>query len=217
MKVKLFPAAFLALLVFLLSSCLGANIDIRLNQNGSGTISLEYFVSRSLDSLGKLDGNERWNTIPTGRADFQRSIDRLPEMRLLSFSSKEDDRNIINTARMEFSSVQGLLAFLDSGGRRCSFSTDAGFSRLVLTLSEGRRSESSSLDELIAGISASYAVKISVSFPGEGSLAVMDRQGRPLSPDGPLNARGRTVSCSFPLYEILSSEDGIDLVFSWQP
>ena len=215
MKVKFCRIAFLSILIFSLSSCLGVNVDIRLNQNGSGTITLEYTVSQSLDSLGRLDGNERWNTIPTGRADFQRTIDRLPEMKLLSFSSREDNRNIINTARMEFSSIQGLLALLDADGRRSSFSADAGSSRLVLTLSEGAVTESPSLNELLAEITAPYDVKISVSFPREGSLAVMDREGRPIDPESSFNTRGRTVSCSFPLYEILSSEDGIDLVFSW--
>ena len=214
MKIKALPFIF-PLLLLLLVSCFGANVDITFNQNGSGTITLEYIVSRSLDSLGRLDGNERWNTIPVGRADFERTLSRLPEMRLLSFSSRENDRDLINSVKMEFSSIRGLLAFLDAGGRRSSFSGDAVSGSLSLTLSEGNPSGSSSLNELISKISASYAVNISVTFPGEGSLAILDRQGLAISPGIEFNARGRTVSCSFPLYEILSSRDGINLEFSW--
>ena len=214
-KSKSFPAILMPLVLLLLSSCLGLSLDIALNQNGSGTIALEYQVLRALESLGRLDGNERWNAIPVGRADFERSLGRLPEMKLLSFSSKEDEKNLTSAARMEFSSMTGLLAFLDAGGRRSSFSGDARSGRLLLTLSEGAGIENPGLDSLIAEISSSYAVSISMSFPGEGSLELLDKQGMPLPLGSEFNASGRKLSCSFPLYEVLSSEDGINVVFSW--
>ncbi|MCL2602070.1 MAG: hypothetical protein FWD91_04570, partial [Treponema sp.] len=112
---------FLLLFAMLLTSCFGVSADITLNANGSGTIALEYRVSQALDALGRLDGNERWNTIPVGQADFQRTIDRLPDMRLVSCSSRQDARDVIISARMEFSSIEGLLAFLDASGRRAAF------------------------------------------------------------------------------------------------
>ena len=208
------------LFLFLLSSCLGINADIVLNRNGSGTIALEYHISKSLDSLGKLDGNERWNTIPVGRADFERTLDRLPEIKLLSFSSKEDEKNIIIAAKMEFANLQGLLAFLDASGRRSSMTGDAGSGSIVLILNEGAAGGASSmsgspLDKLIADISESYSVKMSMSFPAEGSLNITDNQGNPLNSGAEFNSRGKKVSFSFPLYRVLSSSEGINVVFSW--
>ena len=214
---KRITVMFPLLLVLLLASCFGVDADITLNANGSGTIALEYRVSQSLDALGRLDGNERWNTIPVGRADFQRTVDRLPDMRLLSFSSRQDARDIIVSVRMEFSSIQGLLAFLDASGRRSSFSGNAGAGRMAFTLSEGAGIANPELARLIAGISEGYSVRISMGFPGEATLAVSDNQGRPLPaiPGSEIHASGRRVSCSFPLYHVLTSPEGIIVEFRW--
>ena len=207
---------FIIPLVFLLSSCLGINADISLNQNGSGTITLEYRISKSLDALGRLDGNERWNTIPVGRADFERTMSRLPEMKLLSFSSREDEKDLVITVKMEFSSINGLLAFLDAGGGRSDFSGDARSGRLVLGLNEGRNQNNPALNKLIADICEPYSVKMSMSFPNEGSLNITDSQGKTAAiPGSEIQGRGKKVSCSIPLGEVLLSSGGIKLEFSW--
>ena len=215
MKKKLFTAVLLLVFVLLMSSCLGVNMDIALNQNGSGTIALEYRILKSLDALGRLDGNERWNTIPAGRADFERTIERLPDMKLLSFSSSEEKNNLLIKAKLEFANMKGLLAFLDSGGRRSSFSGDSRSGRMVLTLSEGAELNNSGLSELIAVISESYSVNISMNFPSEGSLKITDNQGRSIATGNSTVSKGRKVACSFPLYDVISSGDGINVEFIW--
>ena len=216
MKRKL---SFLLFVIFLFTSCLGVNADIVLNRNGSGTITLQYQISQSLDALGRLDGNERWNTIPVGRADFQRTLDRLPGMRLLSFSSREDEKNINITVKMEFANIQTLLDFMDAGGRRSSFYGDARSGTISLTLNEGRNASGAPsafpIDDLLAEVFESYSIRIGMTFPDEGSLAVTDAQGRALNPGRELQARGRRVFGSFSVFEILSSAEGINLVFSW--
>lgn len=208
---------FIICYLLFLCSCLGINADIALNQNGSGTITLEYQISKALDSLGRLDGNERWNTIPAGRADFERTLDRLPEIKLLSFSSGENDMNLIITAKMEFQSMNGLLAFLDASGRRSSFSGDARSGSLVLNLHEGTTSKNADLNKLIAKISEGYSVKMSMTFPGEGNLAIVNPEGKPLTSlqGSEINSRGKKVSFSVPLYEIISSAGGIRAEFRW--
>jgi len=205
------------LFVFLLSSCFGVNADITINPNGSGTIALEYRISQALDSLGRLDGNARWNTIPVGRADFERTVDRLPDMRLTSFSSRQDAQDIVISARLEFSSIQGLLAFLDAGGRRSSFTGNAASGRMVFTLSEGAGVTTPELAGLLAAVSEGYTVRISMGLPGEGTLAVVDNEGRPLTaiPGSEIQSAGRRVSTSFPLFEILAARDGMNVEFSW--
>jgi len=204
-------------LFFLLNSCLGINADIVLNQNGSGTLALEYHIAKILDSLGTLDGNERWNTIPVGKADFERTLERLPEMKLLSFSSKENGKDLVIAAKMEFSSLQGLLGFLDASGQRSSYSGSSSSHSLLLTFTEGSGIENASLDKLIAVISENYRVRMSMTFPREGSLSITDRQGMTGSPirGSEITTQGKKVSCSFPLYEILASKEGINAVFRW--
>ena len=209
-------------LLFLLSSCIGVVMDITLNQDGSGTIAIEYSVWRSLDSLGKLDGNERWNTVPVGRADFMRTMDRIPEMKLLSFSSKETETDFIVNAKMEFANPNVLMAFLDAGGRRSSFTGDARSGSLVLTLAEDKNlsqgnGNNDSLDELIAVISGQYKVQMSMSFPNEGSLEITNGRGLSLSglPESEINKAGKKVSFTLPLYTVLSSTNGLNAEFRW--
>jgi len=186
-------------------------MDITLNQNGSGVLTMEYRISKSLDSIGKLDGNERWNTIPIGKADFERTLARLPEMKLLSFSSREDEKNLIVSSKMEFSSITGLMTFLDASGRRSSFTGDAGSGRLIITLGQGTEMNNPDLSKLIENISASYSINMSMSFHDAGSLEILDNSGSSLEP----KKQGKKLSCSFPLYDVLSSPRGINAVYSW--
>jgi len=215
---RIAPAAAVLLVLFLHTSCVGISMDITLNRDGSGTIALEYLVSKSLESLGRLDGNERWNTIPVGRADFERTLDRLPGMKLLSFSSRDFGKDIATNAKMEFTNLRALMAFLDAGGFRSSLQGDAASGRIFLTLSEGSNRESQALDKLIADISATYFVRVSMTFPTEGSLNMTDANGLRITtlPESHISSsKGKQVSFDIPLYEVLSSAGGINAEFSW--
>ena len=214
-----FYVFFLSLL-FLLNSCIGIGMDITLNQNGSGTIAIEYIISRSLDSLGKLDGNENWNTIPVGRADFMRTLDRIPGIKLLSFSSKENETDFIVNAKLEFDNLGTLMAFLDAGGRRSSLTGDARSGSLTMILAEATNSggkKNASLDGLIAAVSERYQVKVSMSFPNAGSVGIISDQGISLQglPGSEIVPTGKKVSFTLPLYAVLSSTDGINAEFKW--
>jgi hypothetical protein len=200
--------------ILFLNSCLGFDIDISLNQNNTGTINMEYLVSRSLDSLGRLDGNERWNTIPAGRADFERTIDRLPGLKLLSFSSSETEKNLVTRTKMEFSRLEGLMAFLDPGALRSSVTGDSRSGSLTLYLAQPSERKDPALDKLIADAAASYSIKMSMSFPNEGTLSVTNSKGLPVAV-GEIITQGKRVSFSFPLNELLSSPDGIIAEFRW--
>jgi len=204
-------------LLFAISSCIGVSVDISLNQNGSGNAALEYQISKALDALGRLDGNERWNTIPVGRADFERTMDRLPGMKLTSFSSKEDGNNLIINAKMEFKDLNTLMSFFDAGGLRSSFSGDAHSGRIFLTLNDPKSKNTAALENLIAEISKPYSVKMAMGFPGEGSIKITDSRGFSLNeiPGSIIIPSGKKVSFSLPLYSVLSATDGINIEFLW--
>ena len=204
-------------LLFVISSCVGVSVDISLNQNGSGSVALEYQISKALYSLGRLDGNERWNTIPVGRADFERTMDRLSGMKLTSFSSKEDGNDLIINAKMEFKDLNSLMSFIDSSGLRSSFSGDAYSGRIFMTLNDAKPKNTIALENLIADISKSYSVKMAMGFPGEGSVKITDNRGFPLDkiPGNIIVSPGKKVSCTLPLNSILSATDGVNVEFLW--
>ena len=210
----------------LLTSCFGVNADITLNADGSGSMQLEYRIDKSLYDLGMLDGNERWNTIPVGRADFERTVARLPGMRLRSHSQKEEfyPDIIITTVRLDFSNIETLLAFLDASGNRSAMTGNAETGSLLLTLSDGETLQSDELKALIADISRyydgnqsrDYAVRVGMTFPHEANLALTDKEGSPLNSSKiEVQPRGRTVSLTVPLYEALTSDQGIRAEFRW--
>ena len=210
------------LLPIMLSACFGVSMDISLNKNGSGTLSLEYQIARSLDSLRKLDGNERWNTIPIGKADFDRTIDRLEGMKMLSYSQKETENQILVKVKMSFETPDALMSFLNADGRRCSFSGNGDSGTLNVKLSDGYKpdgleSRNSAFYEFLSDISKPYNVNLSMSFPGEGSLIITSASGVILkdAPEIEIKGQGRNVSCSFPLNTIISSREGINLEFRW--
>ena len=219
-------AIFLVLLgIVVLNSCIGVSADIRVRADGSGKIALEYRVSRMAEALGRLDGNERWQTIPAGRADFERSLARLPGMRLISFSTKNEANNggdIINNAELEFKNIDALLAFLDPSGKRSAFSQENGANKLSLTLLDMASSTAANapdpqLLELARQVSAGYELNVSFSADGTASLALTDGAGAALAPvpATQIISPGKQVSLTIGTGELLSLAHGLSVHFTW--
>jgi hypothetical protein len=170
----------LGILLVFFSSCIGISSDISIRQDGSGTIKLEYRVSRSIESLGKLDGNERWPPVPVGRADFERAVARIQGMRLRSFSTKTTEQDMVYRMTLEFSQTAALLQFLDATGG-ATLVHEQGKNRLSFTLSEGQAlSSDSELTALIMEAAGTYTVNLGFSLPKAAELIFLGDGGRPL-------------------------------------
>jgi hypothetical protein len=210
-------ASFFALCFFILSSCIGLKADISVRGDGSGRISLEYRISRMVESLGKLDGNARWQTVPVGKADFDRTLDRLPGMRMVSFSSKDDGQDVVNQVELEFTDMASLLSFLDAAGERASFVEESGKSRLSFILYPGLKEGGPELPALIQEISRTYEVAVSLSAPGETALTLTNGKGQPLgSVEGVrVQSPGKKAAFSVNTGDLLTSPEEIGLEFIW--
>jgi len=205
-------------IILLLNSCVGISMEIQMRRNGSGRLVLEYRVSRMAEALGRLDGNENWPIIPAGRADFERTVARIPGMRLVSFSSKDEERDVVFNATLEYDNTDALLKFLDSTGRRASISTDNQSGRLNLILNEAVSSEyDADLLTLARQVSAGYGVSIVFSADKNSTLAFTNGEGRASS--APAAAQtvttGRKTSMSIGLMDLLDIEEGLGVSFSW--
>jgi hypothetical protein len=210
---RLFNVAAVLALLLCLSSCLAVSADITLNADGSGTVVMEYRMSLQLKALGEQDGNERWYPLPVGRADFERTLQRLPGLKLLSFSSKEDGKDLVAALSVSFSDPAALTAFLDACGEGAVYTPG----HLLLTLYEGSQKENKDLESLFAEIFSGYPVKIRLSLPGEGTLSVLDGSGGPASPirNAGIEASGKNLSFIAPAAEIFSAKNGLSLDFRW--
>jgi hypothetical protein len=204
---------------FLFASCIGVKADISVRPDGSGKMAIEYRVSQMAEALGRLDGNQRWQTVPVGRADFERSMARLPALRLSSFSSTSDGKDTINRAELEFKKLEDLPIFLDPPGRGelASFSRD-GKNRLSLTLSEGAGEADADLLSLVRKVSDGYAVSISMSVPKNAELALTGGAKEGLT-ENPSSVRmvssGKKVSFAVDTGELLSLKEGLGLELCW--
>jgi hypothetical protein len=207
---------FLIPCVLLLNSCIGIKADISIRKNGSGVIKLEYQVSRIVQSLGALDGNENWQTVPVGRADFDRTLARLPGLRLKSFSEKRTDRDLINRVEIEFDKIESLLPFLDAGGN-ARFSSDQGKNRLSLIVSEAYAERDPGLAALVQEVSEDYQVEISFSAPQGAELYLTDGQGKPAekTAGAKILSPGKKVSLAISTAELLAAKDGLGILVSW--
>jgi len=202
-----------------LNSCIGASADIRIRANGSGRIALEYRVPMMLESIGRLDGNERWPIIPVGRADFERSLPRIPGLRLRSFSSKEVPAanggiDLHVKASLDFDDTAALLAFLDVSGSHASLTQDGGAGAKLLRLAlldPLPQPVNADLLSLLQEASEGYDLSISLSAPQNASLAVFPQNVQ----GARMVSQGRKVSFAIGMGELLSLSEGLVLEIKW--
>jgi hypothetical protein len=207
------PAVIPALCLLVLGSCIGVRADISLRDNGSGRLDLEYRISRTLDSLGKLDGNGRWPTVPAGKADFERSLRRLPGLRLLSFSAGEEGEAILYRAALEFDDLQALCRFLDASGGGAILSREGTAVSLTLVLNRGTEGLDPDLAALIQSACEGYRIEMSLSVPGDAELAFTDGRGNRTEPPPGAALRGKTVSFGTGAGNVLGAGEGFGLTF----
>jgi len=203
--------------IFLLAfnSCIGISMDIQMRKDGSSRVSLEYRYSVMAETAGKFDGNENWPIVPVGRADWERTAQRVSGMKLVSFSSSQkNQQDVITNVTLEFDSADALLKFLDPAGDRASQS--AG--RLEITVNKPLPSQiNGDLLELMRQISGGYRFAVSFSAEGNSTLVVTDALGKEISlpQDAQIVPSGKKTSLSIAVLEIFTLKDGLGLRFTW--
>jgi hypothetical protein len=205
-------------------SCIGVSADIQMRKDGSGTITMEYRFSRMAETIGRLDGNEQWPIIPVGRADWERTVARIPDMKLVSFAAREEpasggsDKNIVNKVTLEFKNAEAFLAFFDPAGNRAALSGENGSGSLSLILNREASSQvNADLLDLMRQVSAGYTVKISFSAAGNSTMMVTDGAGAAIAapPEAQTVLSGKKVSLAIGTGELLSRANGLGVLFTW--
>ncbi|HCM28001.1 MAG: hypothetical protein A2Z99_17650 [Treponema sp. GWB1_62_6] len=201
-----FFAPLLPFAAFALASCIGIGADIELKSDLSGTIAMEYRVSRMVESMGKVDGNDRWLPLPVSRADFERTVARVPALALNSWSSSQDETDLVVRAELSFSNADALVTFLDATGRSAKFADNAGERSLILRLSEGGGALDPDLETLVRTVFKGYSVRIRIKTPTEPVS----------SPAGTSNPSARTASFDSPVADLLASGQNLDWTVTWK-
>lgn len=190
---------------FLFYSCLAVDADIEVKADGSGVMNLGYRISRTVEAMGKLDGNERWLPLPVGEADFERSLSRIGSLELQSFSSSQDEQDIRVNAQVSFDSLDALVAFLSANGRNARLSRENGRTRLALRLSDNAGPLDKDLEALVKLLFADYSVKIRFQAPSR-----LSSSGVPVSTENE-----RTLVFEAPAGDILTSTEELSWTLTW--
>ncbi|GAB1484446.1 hypothetical protein MASR2M78_32640 [Treponema sp.] len=201
-----FSFFLLVLIVPLLVSCVGVEANIEINANGSGIINLKYRVSRMVESMGKLDGNEKYLPLPVGRVDFERTVARINGLSLNSFSSKLEEKDLVINASLAFSDPSVLSAFLDASGRTAKYQSQSGTSSLSLLLAEGGGPLDVDLERLVNTVFEGYSIDITIKTPSLPSSNAV----------GTVAAANRIAAFKMPVADLLSSQKPINWDLTWK-
>lgn len=216
---QVLAAAFCGIFLF---SCIGASADFTLRRNGSGSLKIEYRIAKDFESLGKLDGNERWLPVPVGKADLERSVDRVKGLKLSSFSSREDGKDLLITARLEFADAGALAGFLDSTGQQAL--VDLEKKRIVLYFPAMER-QNPEFREFFSGVLSGYDYSLSFSLPGpakgrwlqwQGELPAQAAQALDTGFPGRLDGGENNIRFTSSMADLIFLEKALALEISWQ-
>ena len=192
---------FLPLLVVVcLSSCIGIESQIGLNQDGSGTLRLDYRISQFMREDQSLP-------LPLSREDFQRAVNAAPGLKLISLSQREDENDIHISARLSFDRIDSLNALGDADQIGLAYSEEGGRHVLRQQVYRGSQAEGLSADsmKMIETFFQGYELSYQISAPAP----IQSATGGTLSPD----KRSLTYKTTIP--ELLRQKDEVLLEITW--
>ena len=203
----------LALIPFLLVSCIGASLQIKINNDGSGTISQEYRIALELQNMGKTEGNEEMFPLPVGKEDLERTVARIPGLRLVSFASRQDEKDLIINADYAFDSPEALAALMGSGEQQLK--VDFKEKKITLHFPAGEDG-GIMFKEIMQTAFEGYDFSFSLTIPGQGKTAWLDGNGKIVQQyPGTCSVRNNTVEYTVPMGKIVNLENPLALEISW--
>jgi len=211
---------FILILLLTLNSCIGVSLSILMNKDGSGKLTMEYRISKILNNLGSLDGNESKPTIPLGKEDWERTINRIPGAKLASYSDVEDKQDSIIKVAVDYKDDHSLLLLLDSFGEKASINRQGQSGKLDIVLLNDAVNDSSydeDLLELMRIFMDGYNLSISLNSPVNSTLVVTDGSGNviPAQSSAKTVLSGKLVSYSIGIMDLLDIKGGLGLRFNW--
>ncbi len=200
-------SAFAAACAFamILGSCVGVSGAVTFAQDGSGTASFSYTVSKTVESLGKLDANSPKLPFPVSRADFDLAVARTPGLRLDKWNRKDGQDDIVIDVAIAFDSPATLARFLDPEGKRATFVQEGKERRLSLVLATGTNALDADLAEFVDLVFEGYRFDLSVRTPTK----VISAQ------PGTTESGGLVARYQAPMNEILKSSQEIKWTIRW--
>jgi hypothetical protein len=202
-------AGFLCVLavVVALTSCVGIDSRLTINDNGSGVLALTYRVSQLVVNLGNPVDGKGVVPLPLSKSDFERSLAATQgKVRLTRFDRSEDQKDITIRAELAFDSLDALAQVDAFQSAQIHVSTDSGnhtFSELI-----AKAPSEPVTDDSLRMVDA---------FFGGYDLAFTVEAPQPVKSNslGTLSADKRVLTYKTTVSDILRTKNDIILSISW--
>jgi hypothetical protein len=172
-------------------------------------------MAKDLEKIGKLDGNERWLPVPVGRADLERSVKRIEGMRLVSFKAKDAGKDMVYSARLDFSSPAALTAFLDASGQQSELDMVKRKAVFVFQGAGQGLSGDSGFSGLVAQSLSGYDFSLSLKLPAAVSIRWLDAGGKETKNPGVFSVTGSSLHFNASMTDLVLLEKTAIMEVSW--
>jgi len=185
---------FAILMTLSMSGCVDLKADITIAADGSGLLTMDYRVPKSIESLDRYQGGSVSLPFPLNKAVLDRRALSLPGIALSRWSREDFNDEIRISAEIRFLNLSSLAQFLDPDNGRIHYGMANGQRELRFTLSP----EISIAQDAAAWANLSYkdyAVSLSITLPSRavsvshGTLSASGTQARFSSPTSDLLTR----------------------------
>ncbi|MFP4384199.1 MAG: hypothetical protein ACLFST_07210 [Spirochaetia bacterium] len=150
------------LVIFFLSGCLNLDTEITIEPDGSGTLRLEYRISRMIADLRKTGNETGPIPLPVEEEDFRNAVQTVSGISLDGYSRAEDEDQITISASLNFDSIEALNTFYSMSGNQTVTLLGEGDS-VVFTLAVYNGADEP-LDEETAALIDSFFSDYYISF-----------------------------------------------------
>jgi hypothetical protein len=199
------------------TACLGLKTEIDIKRNGGGTINMEYRVANDILALGTLSGNENSPPIPIGKEDFERTFDRIPGIKMTSYSEKADGDNRLFLIKSEFNNLEALAGFLDSQGRQLTVERKGGKTILSIGFEIDDEGIDPDFIPILPKIFEDYYMDFNITLPNNCEVSYLDGNGSVLSalPYGETTVSEKSVEFYSSMGELFTEGKSSTMVISW--
>jgi hypothetical protein len=219
---KILPIiTILTIIVLLFASCMGAESKIKIQNDGSGTISFTYRISQMLLNMGEEAGGEGTDEesgeegnadvpLPLTQEDFEKSVEGIEGLRLIEVKQTETETDLIITAKLEFDDVESLSQSEAFSEWPVTFEKAGNSYVYRQILSEGQGEEGdAAMDEETINMIESMFTGYEFSFSVETPSPIKEYN------IGELSADKKTVTYTIPIADMMRIKEKLVFVVTW--
>jgi hypothetical protein len=192
-----------------LSSCIGIEASGKIDTKGTGTLSIEYQISKDFAQLGALESTPQL-PLPLSREDIERGLRGVHGVTLKSYAQGARGDNLFVSLTLAFESPSDMVKFLDPSGKLAEYRQQNGRSYLRFSFGEAVPSLDPQMQTEIAEKLKPYRFVFALEAPlAAPQISLNHGDFFHVTSSG----RKTTLECS--MAEIITSAKAPEIELSW--